>query len=96
MTEYMGPGCPDLLSRPIWFSIRDANYSIGYKVGIYQKFEDGDLCEVYNLRKDPNGFYNIVGSIDREELNYLLVHLKERFEEVKKSSYSFINNLMNN
>lgn len=53
MTEYMGPGCPDLLSRPIWFSIRDAHYSIGYKVGIYQEFEEGELCEVHDLRDDP-------------------------------------------
>lgn len=90
MTEYMGPGCPDLLSRPIWFSIRDSHYCIGYKVGIYQDFYEGDLCEVYNLKIDPKGFYNIAKSVEQSKLNYLLDHLKERFEEVKKDSYAFI------
>ncbi len=95
MTEYMGPGCPDLLSRPIWFSIRDKNYCIGYKVGIYQDFEDGDLCEVYDLKKDPDGFYNIVNRIRKQDIDYLLVHLKDRFNEVKKDSYSFIAQFIN-
>ena len=93
MTEYMGPGCPDLLSRPIWFSIRDKRYCIGYKVGIYQNFEDGELSEVYDLAKDPHGFYNIVKRIKRDELQYLLKHIEERYIEVKKSSYSFIESL---
>lgn len=91
MTEYMGPGCPDLLSRPIWFSIRDSRYTIGYKVGIYQDFEKGNLCEVYDLKKDPNGFYNISNRIDRNELEYLLIHLKSRFDEIKKDSLNFMN-----
>ena len=95
ITEYMGPGCPDLLSRPIWFSIRDAHYSIGYKVGIYQKFEEGELCEVYDLSKDPDGFYNRVNSIKRQDLDYLLINLKNRFEEVKYDSRDFINKFMN-
>lgn len=91
MTEYMGPGCPDLLSRPIWFSIRDKNYTVGYKVGIYQDFEEGELAEVYYLKEDPHGFYNISKQINKEVITYLLEPLKNRFEEVKKSSYRFIN-----
>lgn len=96
MTEYMGPGCPDLLSRPIWFSIRDAHYSIGYKVGIYQTFEEGELCEVYDLNKDPNGYYNRVKTICRSDLDYLLVHLKSRFDEVKIDAKCFIDRIMCN
>lgn len=96
MTEYMGPGCPDLLSRPIWFSIRDSRYSIGYKVGIYQSFEEGELCEVYDLKNDPNGFYNKVKTVNRQELDYLLIHLEKRFNEIKEDSYSFMNKLRKN
>lgn len=90
MTEYMGPGCPDLLSRPIWFSIRDKHYCIGYKVGIYQDFEEGVMSEVYDLKKDPLGFNNIAKKINRESLSYLLKHIEERYVEVKESSYQFI------
>lgn len=95
ITEYMGPGCPDLLSRPMWLSIRDKNYCIGYKVGIYQKFEDGELSEVYDLKKDPKGFNNIASKIKRRDLDYLLQHLQNRYEEVKESSYQFIEDLKN-
>lgn len=95
ITEYMGPGCPDLLSRPIWFSIRDAHYSIGYKVGVYQAFEEGELCEVYDLTKDSKGFYNIVSKVDRKNIDYLLVHLKKRHSEVVASTNDFIKQLMN-
>ena len=95
MTEYMGPGCPDLLSRPIWFSIRDKHYCIGYKVGIYQSFEDGELSEVYDLTKDPQGFNNIAKKTKRESLSYLLMHIEERYDEVKESSYRFIEELKN-
>jgi len=93
MTEYMGPGCPDLLSRPIWFSIRDKNYCVGYKVGIYQAFEDGELSEVYDLTKDPHGFNNIAKKVNRETLLYLLKHIEDRYDEVKESSYRFMKEL---
>jgi hypothetical protein len=83
MTEYMGPGCPDLLSRRIWFSIRDEHYLIGYKVGIWEKFDDGDLCEVYDLHKDKRAYYNINRKINKEKISYLLTHIQNRFDEVK-------------
>lgn len=90
MTEYMGPGCPDMLSRPIWFSIRDNHYIVAYKVGIYQNFEDGNLCEVYNLKLDPYGFYNINKKININEIQYLIEPLKRRFEEVRVNTYKYI------
>jgi hypothetical protein len=93
MTEYMGPGCPDIMSRPIWFSIRDKHYAIGYKVGIYQNFEDGILAEVYDLSLDPHGFYNIAAVVDKNKIQYLLSHLKVRLSEVRESSYKFISNI---
>ena len=93
MTEYMGPGCPDLLSRPIWFSIRDAHYSIGYKVGTYHTFEEGELCEVYDLTKDPHGYYNISSTIDKHAISYLLIHIKERHSEIVSQVKEYINKM---
>ena len=57
--EYMGPGCPDMLQRRIWFSARDEHYIVAYKVGINEDFEEGELAEVYDLKNDPKGDYNI-------------------------------------
>lgn len=96
LTEYMGPGCPDILHRRIWMSIRDRKYIIAYKVGIYENFEDGEISECYNLQKDPEAYYNICSKIDKREIAYLLEPLKNRFEEIKIDSYEFINELKNN
>lgn len=93
MTEYMGPGCPDLLSKRLWLSVRDAHYIIAYKVGIYEDFKDGELAEVYDLSKDPNAYYNINTTIDLRNIEYLLQPLKNRFEEIKRDSNAFIEDL---
>ena len=93
MTEYMGPGCPDMSSRQMWMSIRDKNYVVAYKVGIYEEFEDGEIAECYDLQKDKNAYYNISNDIDRAVISYLLIPLKKRFEEIKKDNLLFIDKL---
>ena len=95
ITEYMGPGCPDMTSRRMWLSVRDVNYIIAYTVGIYEDFENGELAEIYDLRKDPDGLYNINYKIDRTKIEYLLLPLKNRYEEIKKDAYSYLNKLQN-
>lgn len=95
MTEYMGPGCPDMTQRRMWMSIRDSKYIVAYKVGIYEKFEDGELAECYDLSKDPFGYYNINEKIDRKTISYLLEPLKNRFEEIRNETNIFIKKLEN-
>lgn len=96
VTEYMGPGCPDLLSRRIWFSGRDHHYIVAYKVGIYEKFEDGELAEVYDLAKDPDGYYNVNDTIDVSRIQYLLDAIELRYDEIKKDTNQFLQRIHNN
>lgn len=93
MTEYAGPGCPEVRGRRLWFSIRNKDYVVAYKVAIYEAFENGQLAEVHDLKNDPNCFYNIAGSIDRNKIKPLLDIIKKRFEEVCQESKSFIDSL---
>lgn len=93
LSEYMGPGCPDLLHKRIWFRIKDSRYIVAYKVGIYENFSDGELACVYDLKNDPKGYYNKCSTIDIKQIEYLLLHIKTRFEEIKSDSYSFIRGL---
>lgn len=93
ITEYMGPGCPDMLNRPMWLSIRDDKYIVAYKVGFYQSFEEGCIVEVYNIEKDPHGYVNIKSKICINDVQYLLSPLKDRFEEIKCNTQKFIDNL---
>lgn len=91
--EYMGPGCPDMLKRKIWFSVRDEYYIVAYKVGVFESFEEGELAEVYDLVQDPNGYYDIKDKIDVSKINYLLIPLSERHAEIKKDTELFMINL---
>lgn len=90
ITEYMGPGCPDMTTKRMWLSIRDVAFLIGYKVGVFENFEDGELSEVYDLKNDPSALYNINTDIDRTRIEYLLLPLKERFMQIKKETINFI------
>lgn len=90
ITEYMGPGCPDMTTKRMWLSIRDKSFLVCYKVGIYESFEDGELAEVYNLEKDPLAFYNICHKIDTASIDYLLKPLMERFLQIKNETQRFL------
>ena len=94
--EYMGPGCPDMLKRQIWFSARDDKYIIAYKVGVFEPFEEGELAEVYDLTADPNGYYNINDKVAVENIAYLLEPLKARHAELKLDVGQFMTILRNN
>ena len=93
VTEYMGPGCPDMMKRKIWFSARDESYLVAYKVGVFEPFDDGELAEVYDLKNDPNAFYNINDRIERQKIDYLLEPLRERQSEVRLDVESFMERL---
>lgn len=93
MTEYTGPGCPEVRGRRLWFSIRNKEYMVAYRVAVYEPFEEGELVEVHDLKKDPNCYYNIADSIDRSKIEYLLVLIQKRFDEVCHDSQLFIDSL---
>lgn len=93
--EYMGPGCPDMLKRKIWFSVRDKKFLVAYKVGVFENFEEGELAEVFDLTKDPEGFYNINDKVDRKIIDYLLQPLRERQLEIRKDTIIFLDSLKN-
>lgn len=93
ITEYMGPGCPDMLKRKIWFSARDENYIVAYKVGIYEPFDSGEVAEVYDLQNDPKGYYNISDRVDLNKIEYLLLPLRARHKEVYKDTEAFMQRL---
>ena len=93
MTEYAGPGCPEIRGRRLWFSVRNKEYMVAYRVAVYEKFEEGELVEVHNLIKDPNCYYNIADSIDRNQIDNLLALIQKRFDEVCQDSQKFIDSL---
>ena len=82
VTEYMGPGCPDIIERPVWFSARDNDYLVAYKVNLFEGFDNGELCEVYDRNNDKKEYYNIVDKIDKNKIQYLLDEIRVRYNEL--------------
>lgn len=93
VTEYMGPGCPDIMQRPIWFSARDHKYLVAYKVSLAGEFKDGELCEIYDRENDSNEYYNIVDKIDRKNVLYLINEIEQRYNELKKDTFAYFKKL---
>ena len=69
------------------------NFVVAYKVGLFEAFEEGELAEVYDLSKDPNAYYNINDNIRQSDIQYLIDPIKQRWEELKKDTLEFVNNL---
>lgn len=92
-TEYTGPGCPEVRGRRLWFSVRNKEYMVAYRVAVYENFEDGELVEVHDLKKDPKCYYNIANKVDKKKIAPHIDVIHRRFEEVKNDSKKFIEDL---
>lgn len=83
LLEYMGGGCPDVRRRPIVLGVRTDEYDVIIDAYINKNFDDNEIKEVYNIKKDPfehnNLAYkkNIKLSIEKE-----LILLRKRFDEL--------------
>lgn len=84
--EYMGPGCPDMKRKPIWFCAFDENWKVFLKVRLSEEFCEYEFCELYNLKSDPKELNNLVGDISFEsEVEYLIKKIEERFLIIKNN-----------
>lgn len=90
VTEYMGPGCPDMLNREIWFSARDDRFIVAYKVKVFEDFQKGSVCEVYDRINDPKCIENVYDIIPRSEIDYLVKIIEERHKEIQVSTETFL------
>ena len=47
ITEYMGPGCPDMLSRELWMAINNKRYLVAVKATIDSVITYDSIVEIY-------------------------------------------------
>ena len=70
---------------------------VAYRVALYEKFEEGELVEVHDLKRDPECFYNIANTISIARIQYLLDNIKERHKEIQNHTQLFLSKyLVNN
>ncbi len=81
ITEYMGPGCPDMRRNYVRMTIRNEHYLIAFEGSLLKPFTVGCITDIYDLKNDPLELNNIYGLRNRD-IDELLIHLQNRFEEI--------------
>ncbi len=92
ITEYMGPGVPDMITRAVWISIRNKHYMIAFKNPINKEFNLKYCVEAYDLLKDEKELNNINESMDfsDEEVSNLIEAVKCRFKEIQENTSAYL------
>ena len=98
ITEYMGRGCPDMISREVWISLRNDKYCIAYKSRIDEPFDIEHPYCIYDLKNDVNEKRNLADTYEKEndEIKKLMILIKHRFDEIQQSTNNLLENDMLN
>lgn len=99
ITEYTGPGCPDLLSKEVWISIRNREYILAYIIDLKKPIIDKPV-ELYDVVNDPKQLHNICYKYEEiyrnnDCIKEMVFEIKKRFNEIMDSTNSFIENINN-
>lgn len=94
ITEYMGPGCPDMINRDVWMSVQNNKYIVAIRAKINCTIDKTDIVEIYDVESDPYQLVNLVKrDYDKSEVLSLLRILGDRLDEISSSSNSIISNI---
>lgn len=96
ITEYMGPGVPDMVSREVWISIRNDKYVIAYKNKISKPLKKNKPVIIYDLVNDKfeeKNYANKLNIINSPEICYLIDRLEIRYNEIRIKTHGILNNL---
>ena len=91
-SEYLGSGIPDIVGRPIQYSVRNKNYLVSYYVKASDAFEKGEVKAVYDLAKDPQELNNIKDTVSFDEIEDLIKHLNNRHLEINRQFLEYHKN----
>ncbi len=79
----MGPGCPDMIHRDVWMSIRNNKYLVAVKCKTYSVLDKSKIVEIYDLEEDSKQMSNILElKRNDEEIKNLLAVLEHRYKEI--------------
>ena len=56
--EYAGPGCPDLTTRPVWYTGISDDYRLSLECSLSRDVEISDIKAVFNRKCDPHETIN--------------------------------------
>lgn len=89
MTEYMGPGCPDMRRNKACITIRDRHYVVAYEGSLQKQFSEDCITEIYDLHTDPLETKNIYKTRN-PEIQEMMDALHRRFDEIVENNREWI------
>lgn len=84
ISEYGGPGCPDMTDKEVWYTYIDGDCRISAECKLSEPLGARHVKAVMDLRSDPEEKHNLVRSLDRVDgLSAKLERLKNRHEMLR-------------
>ena len=85
-SEYLGPGCPDLMKKKIRYIGRTKKYSIAYECFLSDDFDKGIVISCFDIEHDKNELNNLKFTIDKDEISPILNFLKLRHMKLQEDN----------
>lgn len=96
LTEYMGPGCPDMINRAVWMSARSNEWVLAYQLPINMTADLSNPSAIYRIGPGYDESVNLVKNIvidEIEELRIMKKAIGQRHAAIRKNTEEFLNNL---
>lgn len=95
LSEYGGPGCPDIANKPIWYTYIDEKYRISLEAKLNENISYNSIKFIYDTKNDKKELYNIrskmKNSNDVEKILQIVQNrhliLRKKFENDKLIEY---------
>lgn len=88
ITEYGGPGCPDMTDKPLWYTYIDDAYRISVECKLSESFSDGCVKTIVNIKEDPDEKRNLAPYMSNlRDIDFRLARISERHTDLR-SRYS--------
>ncbi|MGG7058124.1 sulfatase-like hydrolase/transferase [Clostridium tertium] len=85
LSEYGGPGCPDISERPIWYTLIIEDYSISVECLLNDNISYESIVSIYHLKSDSMQKFNKVKKMynSKKILKFLDI-IQERHLELRR------------
>lgn len=84
LSEYGGPGCPDISQKAIWYTYIDDKWSISFECLLDDNIDYSKIKSIYNLTKDKDELYNIVKKEKSIEIYEIINIVQKRHITLRK------------
>lgn len=85
LTEYAGPGCPDISNKPIWYTYIDETYRVSFECDLDHDINLDKIVSIHNLKKDPSQRKDLFKKKKNiSELKNIIEIVNKRHTQLKK------------